>query len=289
MRPPWDFVCSWPLRGLFLAVLGSISGCDLGVQRPGGGAVETAADGSSGPRGQVTGGSRALGSGRSYTVVPVVDGGSIRVSVSYEGDAPDPAPIPVTADVGYCGGRVFSRELIVDAGSGGLKNVVVWLVDVAQGKEPPREVSVSNAGCAFEPHVSVTVTGALFKARNEDPIQHTTHPWYERGEFFNWPFSRASVEDPDIFGGKKIERTGLITVRCDVHSWMRAYVWVHENPYIVVTDDVGRASMEEVPVGAYRFVAWHEKLGERQGRLSVKAGEAAELNLSFQPLASSRR
>ena len=144
-------------------------------------------------------------------------------------------------------------------------------------------MSVRNVNCAFEPHVGVTVKGALLKARNEDPIKHTTHPGYGNVELFNWPFESASAEEPDLFGGKKIERPGLITVKCDVHSWMRSYVWVHDNPYIVVSDPGGSATIEEIPAGTYRFVAWHEKLGEQEGQVTVKAGEAAELKLTFQP------
>jgi hypothetical protein len=255
------------MRGaIALAALVSLVGCD----------------------GKTSGGDTTCRARQPYKVAPVTDGASIRVTVSYGGEAPKPAPIAVTADVEHCGGKVFDQQLIVEATSGGLKNVVVRLVDVAMGKELPTEVSVRNVGCVFEPHVAVTVKGALLKARNEDPIKHSTHPRYENVEFFNWPFESASAEEPDLFGGKKIERLGLITVKCDVHSWMRAYVWVHDNPYIVVTDAGGRATIEEIPAGAYRFVAWHENLGEQEGQVTVKAGEATELKLIFQPEASPR-
>ena len=50
-----------------------------------------------------------------------------------------------------------------------------------------------------------------------------------------------------------------IKIKCDVHSWMKAYVSVFDHPYFAVTDDSGRYQIENVPIGNYEVVAWHER------------------------------
>jgi hypothetical protein len=73
----------------------------------------------------------------------------------------------------------------------------------------------------------------------------------------------------------------LIPVGCDVHPWMRAYIAVLSNPFFAVTGEDGSFEIKGLPAGDYEIEAVHGKLKNVTGRVSVKDGEAAKLDLSY--------
>ena len=226
-------------------------------------------------------GSRDAGATGPYEVVPVANGGSVRVVATYRGETVPPRRrIDANINAEHCKGKVLSEELVVDPASRGVRDVVVRLEGIGRGKAPARELLVINRDCSFHPHVSVAMHGSLLKASNEDPLTHSTHPYYGNRSLFNYQFSRVG----EVYPGRKLGETGLVTVRCDVHNWMRAYVVVHDNPYLGVTDADGVLLIDDIPPGSYGYVTWHEKLGESRGTVRVAAGTRGELLLSLGPV-----
>ena len=180
----------------------------------------------------------------------------------------------------HCKGKVLSEELVVDPASRGVRDVVVRLEGIGRGKAPARELLVVNRDCSFHPHVSVAMHGSLLTASSADPLPPSTHPYSGNRSLFNYQFSRVG----EVYPGRKLGETGLVTVRCDVHNWMRAYVVVHDNPYLGVTDADGVLVIDDIPPGSYGYVTWHEKLGESRGTVRVAAGTRGELLLSLGPV-----
>jgi hypothetical protein len=56
---------------------------------------------------------------------------------------------------------------------------------------------------------------------------------------------------------------------------------VHDNPYVEVTDAGGRLRIDEVPPGTYDYIIWHEKLGEKKGKVTVETGKAAAITVEY--------
>jgi hypothetical protein len=61
---------------------------------------------------------------------------------------------------------------------------------------------------------------------------------------------------------------------------MSAFVWVADGPAAVTGAD-GAYVIGNVPPGTYEVTAWHEKLGERKGTVTVPATGAATLDFTF--------
>ena len=217
---------------------------------------------------------------RFYEVVDVVYGGRLRVRVSYRGERlPERRRIDVNVNAEHCGRKVFSEELVVDSATRGIRDVVVRLEGIERGKAGANFLEITNRDCAFHPHVSAAMVGSLLKASNDDPLTHSTHPYYGERSFFNYQLSGAGESYP----GRKMAELGLITVKCDVHNWMRAYVLVHDNPYLGVTDAEGALEIDGIPPGSYPYILWHESLGEFRGTVKVPARGEAELRLYLGP------
>jgi hypothetical protein len=69
----------------------------------------------------------------------------------------------------------------------------------------------------------------------------------------------------------------LVTITCDLHSWMKSWVVVAEHPYYAVTDAAGAYRIAGVPPGRYRLRMWHEVLGElaREVEVGAQGGAAS--------------
>ena len=81
---------------------------------------------------------------------------------------------------------------------------------------------------------------------------------------------------------KPVKKTGLVDIKCDAHEWMQGYLYVTDHPYAVVTDANGAVSLSDGPAGEYTLKAWHEKLGFKSQKITVKAGDTAAQDLTYE-------
>ncbi len=217
----------------------------------------------------------AIGSG--YEPGAVANGGAIRGTVRLSGEAPAMPPQPVYKHADVCGAEIRDERLIVGA-SGGLRNAVVALVDVARGKPVPTDqpLVLDNVKCAFVPHVAVATVGQELLLRNSDPFLHDAHAWLGSRTLFNVAIPKGRTVK------RSLTEAGLIHVNCNVrHTWMRAYLYVSDNPYHAVTDDAGGFAIEDVPPGTYKLKVWHELLGSVDREVKVEGGKTTDLEIQM--------
>ncbi|MBI4583970.1 MAG: hypothetical protein HY717_08100 [Planctomycetes bacterium] len=204
--------------------------------------------------------------------------GSISGTALFAGaDIPKMEEIAVKTDVQHCGHKVFAQNRMVNPANRGLKNVVVTVAGVQGGKKAaPATLTVANKNCSFDPHVAAAVAGSKLSITNEDPINHTTHPYLGNQTFFNVPILPGQ---PPIV--RDLRRPGLLKLRCDIHDWMLGWVVVHDNPHFAVTDADGKFAITDLPPGTYTVTAWHEDLGAPTAKVAVEAGKAAAAKFEF--------
>jgi plastocyanin len=202
-----------------------------------------------------------------YEAGEVKGGGTISGTVRVAGAAPKDEVIQVTKDKSHCG-ETLPREKYVIGKDGGVLNAVVALTDIAKGKPVPKDdVSIVNKGCAFHPHVQTAVKGQNMVVVNQDPMLHNTHMYLDKKTIFNAALPRQGMEIR-----KPIQKTGIVSVQCDEHDWMRGYLYVAEHPYLTATDANGGFSIGDVPPGTYQVKIWHEAFGAQERSVTVTAG-----------------
>jgi plastocyanin len=203
-----------------------------------------------------------------------VRAGDVHGVVVYAGPTPAPGTLPVTKDEATCGGTIQDESLVVSNGK--LANVAV----VVKGAPPPApgRAELDQRRCRFVPHVQVAPVGSSLGLSNSDGILHGVRGWMDRRSRFET--AMASVGKEDAPG--KLDRAGVMQIRCDVHSWMTAYVVVADGPAAVSGAD-GTFELRRVPAGRYTLVAWHERLGERRVEVVVPETGAAQVELRFSP------
>lgn len=209
-----------------------------------------------------------------YTEAPVSNGGSIVGKVSFDGAAPKPQTLAVTQDPGTCGTSRVEDAWIV-AADGGVQNVVVYLVDITSGKKMdlPAEPVLDQKGCHYEPHVQVIRKGADLQIKNSDPILHNVHSYLGTSTVINLAMPKQGMVIP-----KKVTKAGGMTLKCDVHNFMRGAIFTAENPYVAVTGKDGTFEIKDVPPGTYQIQTFHEVGGPKTGSVTVKGGDKVPFN-----------
>ena len=217
-----------------------------------------------------------------YTGGAVSNGGSIQGTIKASGKQDETKA--VTKDKSFCGDTVPAEKLLVSAG-GGLKNAVVRIDAIESGKafESAGDFSIANEKCRFVPHVMVAAKGAMMKVRNDDPVLHNSHFYLVQADSSKKNVINLALPKQGVEIGKKkiLRKPGLLSVQCDAHDFMQAWIWVAENPYAVLTGDDGSFSLSDVPAGSYKLTIWHEELGEKTVDVTVEAGKAASIDFSF--------
>lgn len=196
----------------------------------------------------------------------------------YQGtEIPKPTRIRNTTDPEHCGPSHTLEDVLISAEHRGIQNVVVSLAEVPMAKEfrpAPSRLLLNNASCRFDPHVAVLTTGSILEATNSDRFFHSVHVY----GLFNINVGLGPRQSKVI---RTLSRPGRLVVRCDVHGWMRSYLWVYDHPYHAVSEEDGSFRIENVPAGSYTVSAWHEVLGKQELRVAFRADEVSRLNLVY--------
>ena len=159
-------------------------------------------------------------------------------------------------------------------------NSVVY-VDAIPGKSfpaPARNVTVSQHGLQFAPHIIVVQEGTTVDFRNDDPVQHNIF----------WPSVGGNKKDAHNMGtwpqgdkrSYKFDHPGVVPLLCNVHSEMSGYIIVSPTPYFAETDAAGNFHIDNIPDGKYTVVAWPE--GSKPDKKAVAVAGTANVEFALE-------
>jgi len=75
------------------------------------------------------------------------------------------------------------------------------------------------------------------------------------------------------------DKTGLVTLRCDIHEHMRGLILVLNTPYFVMTDTNGHFRLSGLPAGHYTLKAWIDSSTTREKPVDLKNGQTLHIDL----------
>lgn len=191
----------------------------------------------------------------------VENGGAIQGRVTFEGEQPE-LTLRVNADQDVClnhEGSVESPRLQVSE-DGGVANAVIYISQIGSGKpmdELEAPMVLDQEGCLYKPFVQVMPQAGVLTLINSDPLNHNVHARQEGArDPFNYAMPNSSWPEKQEIR-KRMIRPGRISIGCDVHMWMNAYLFVVEHPYYAVTGPDGTYTLSDVPPGDYEIHLWH--------------------------------
>jgi hypothetical protein len=198
----------------------------------------------------------------------------------FDGTAPTMSPYNVTKDMATCapGGKAPLQEtLVVDSGTGGIKNVAVYLRDASRVHDSaqPKSESVlyDQKVCVFLSHVLAVTVGQSLDIKNSDPVGHNTNIAGKKNTFNQTIPAGATIP----YKVQKEEATPA-PVNCSIHPWMIAYLLPRENGYFAVTKEDGSFEIANLPAGEKLDIQiWHESATGPGGALIVTTPAAKEI------------
>jgi plastocyanin len=136
---------------------------------------------------------------------------------------------------------------------------------------PAQEIVQQNQ--EFSPFVTVVQAGATVRFPNRDTVQHHVYS-LSKAKKFELPLYNPGAEESFVF-----DVPGVVTLGCNIHDWMLAYLVVVPTPWFAKSDAAGSARVT-APAGRYRLVVWHPRLAAPLAE-EITLADGADLRREF--------
>ncbi|HKV06021.1 MAG TPA: carboxypeptidase regulatory-like domain-containing protein [Candidatus Acidoferrales bacterium] len=215
-------------------------------------------------------------------VVDPATSGSITGTVRLEGAPPEFKPIDMSAEAACmkANPRPVVPAIVVTGPHDALANAVVY-VKSGLGRYryelSQQSVALDQKGCMYDPRVLAMTVDQTLEVKNEDPTIHNVHPMpilnhaWNKSEPVGEPPIEAKFTKPEL----------AIPIACNIHPWMRAFLFVFDNPYFAITPKTGTFELKNLPPGTYTIEAWHERFGKRDETVTLGAKGSATVAFVF--------
>ena len=218
---------------------------------------------------------------------PPQSGAEVSGRAIFVGKPPAVAPQPRGSDP-FCAAVTLQDDSLVVDPSGGLRSVLVRVVEAAGGPyQPPRSpVLITQSQCRYLPRITGLVRGQPVLVSNSDGTLHNVHALVSGSTVLNQIQMNAEAPRIDLRQVATAATSSPLQLRCDIHPWMSAYLWIVEHPFFAVTAEDGSFAIKNLPPGDYTLEAWHERLGTRRSKLTVAAAAPApkvEFRFTLEP------
>jgi plastocyanin len=139
-----------------------------------------------------------------------------------------------------------------------LPGAVLTLEPESQRLPPAAPVStvIDQLNLSFVPDIVVVPVGSAISFPNSDAVSHQVYS-FSSARRFQLPLYRGKPYPPVAF-----DQPGLVTLGCNIHDNMLAYIIVTAAPFFGRTDANGDWVTANVPMGTYRVKVWHPLLNE---------------------------
>jgi len=219
----------------------------------------------------------------SAPLAPPVDpatAASVIGTVRFEGPPPGLSPINMSASPA-CASANSSPvvpPVVVTGPNNTLANVVVYVksgLGRYQYPAPEDPASLDQKRCMYTPRILALMVGQPFEVANSDPILHDVQvmprndPRRSASELPGSPPFEFTFKNPEF----------AVPVGCMIHPWMRAYLFVFDQPYFAVTGRDGSFVLKNLPPATYTIEAWHE--GNQPLDQTIVLGPKETKSISF--------
>ena len=155
------------------------------------------------------------------------------------------------------------------------RNVIVFLDGVKAGDLKPMHAEIAQEDEQFTPHVVAVTVGSTVDFPNRDSFFHNVFS-LSRPKTFDLGRYPSGATRAETF-----PKPGLVKVYCHIHSQMSALIRVFDHPYFTIPDDKGAFVLDPVPAGEFEIVAWHERIGERRDKITIKPGTTTTVSFTL--------
>lgn len=139
---------------------------------------------------------------------------------------------------------------------------VVVSADLIGGKLPesnakrtPQKFEVAQENKRFTPYILPITVGDSVDFPNLDDIKHHIYS-FSKPKIFEINLYKGRPPEPVLF-----DKPGIVTIGCNIHDYMIAYIYVADTPYIGKTDGNGLVTLP-LAAGDYQVKIWNPRLSD---------------------------
>lgn len=168
----------------------------------------------------------------------------------------------ITVDVRDAAGKPVPNAVVMIRPAGG----------VPAGK-PMRvrwPMVMAQQNVQFSPYVLIVPLGSTVSFPNKDKVRHHVYSFSAPKKF------ELKLYGKDESRTVTFDKPGAVSLGCNIHDSMIAFIYVTETPYAAKSGADGAATVQDVPGGAGQLTVWHPDLKSRTlaGRALAVAGAA---------------
>ncbi len=132
------------------------------------------------------------------------------------------------------------------------EKTVVYVESVPGNYLPPQNhPALDQRDMVFRPLVLPVLAGSTVDFPNSDPLYHNVFSLSEPKEFDLGRYPQGQHRSV------RFDKVGVVSVYCEIHSYMFATILVLQNPYFAQPDDNGNFEIGGVPPGTYQMSFWY--------------------------------
>jgi plastocyanin len=158
-----------------------------------------------------------------------------------------------------------ARELLVHVTTQDHQPLADAVVYAESGTQPPPPSVIATMDQVhknFAPYILPVQTGTWVQFPNSDSINHHVYSFSPAKRFELKLHRGENAENRVLF-----DQPGIVTLGCNIHDWMLAYVVVVDTPWFAQTDATGEARLGLAEGTDWRVTIWHPRIADDPERL----------------------
>ena len=141
--------------------------------------------------------------------------------------------------------------------------------------KPLASASVYQRDGEILPMLTVIPVGTYVTFPNQDRVKHHLYS-FSPAKKFELPLY-AGTPPPVLF-----DKPGLVSLGCNIHDWMIAYILVVDTPFYGMTGDDGSVELPGVPAGPCHVEVWHPRMRNGSVKQDAVCPASGEATANFQ-------
>ncbi len=157
------------------------------------------------------------------------------------------------------------------------EEVVIYLKKVPGHFAPPdKPVALDQKFLQFSRRVLPLLKGTTVAFTNHDPVYHSV---FTNSLINHFHLGRKSTGEKSYVTLTHSEIP--IRVYCEIHSSMRAFILVLDNPFFTTVGPGQNFEIDGIPPGTYTMVAWHDFWQPVERKVTIKKGAATRADITL--------
>jgi len=157
------------------------------------------------------------------------------------------------------------------------EEVVIYLKKVPGHYSPPDQpVALDQKFLQFSQRVLPLLKGTTVTFTNHDPVYHSV---FTNSQANNFHLGRKSTGEKSYVTLTHSEVP--IRVYCEIHSSMRAFILVLDNPFFTTVGPGQKFKIDGIPPGTYTMVAWHDYWQPVERKVTIRRGKTTQADVTM--------